>query len=225
MSHDLDFNKFEFVLFPGKKPSRHLENIYLNAYEFWLHTWKKSYNFFGWDPNSIHSDQWTRQDHIGVLHFENKIIGTLFFDEKNLSTPLAQNDSYFRMWPEKSFKKIQKLEGAKKALICSYFTLGEDWRKENYGLNAKYLLCSMATEYLTTTEHNFMVGTVVRKSHIHTMAYDLTAEKIEENVYEKELAVDLIVWHKSRLINFKYPKEHELIKHIWAKRNVHRLAA
>ncbi|MCB9025343.1 MAG: hypothetical protein H6625_03425 [Bdellovibrionaceae bacterium] len=225
MSLNLDFNKFEFILFPGKNPPSYLKNIYLRSYEFWSHTWKKSYQFFGWDPKSVHSDQWTRQDQIGVLLYGNNIIGTLFFDEKDLSTTLAQNDSYFRMWPELSFKKIQNIEGAQNALICSYFTLGEEWRKESQGLNAKYLLCSMATEHLTTTDYKFMVGTVVRKSNIHTMAYDLTAEKIEENVYEKELAVDLIVWHKSRLIDFNYPKEHELIKHIWNKRNVSSIAA
>ena len=110
------------------------------------------------------------------------------------------------MWPEESFNKIRKLSKSDKALICSFFTLGHEWRKECRGINAKYLLCSMATKYLTTTNYSFMVGTVVRMSNIHKMAYDLTAEMITENIDEKGVNVDLIVWHKDRLTNFTYPK-------------------
>ena len=87
MQPKLDFSKFEFHMFPGKKPSAKIYDLYYKSFRFWRDTWQASYNYFGWDPKSVYSDYWTRQDNIGVLTYDKEIVGTLFFDQGQIGLP------------------------------------------------------------------------------------------------------------------------------------------
>ncbi|MCB0391406.1 MAG: hypothetical protein KDD58_08945 [Bdellovibrionales bacterium] len=221
MPLNVDRSLFDFLILPGKNPGKKLQDFYNKAYLFWRETWQTSYKYFGWDPDTVYSDWWTRQDNIGVLTYEQQIVGTVFFDEKDLTNFTARHDSYFRMWSDESFEKIRNQMGAQRALICSFFTLGKEWRKENKGVDAKYLLASMATKYFSNTDYELMIGTVVKMSQVHTVCYDLGAKMVTPDVDEKGVVVDLVMWHRNEIENFNYPKESDIIKNIWPRNERH----
>ncbi|MCB0393582.1 MAG: hypothetical protein KDD25_03445 [Bdellovibrionales bacterium] len=188
----------------------------MSAYKMWHNTWTESYKYFGWDPKTVHSDQWTRQDFVGILSYDGRPVGTCFFKVHRLDLPYIKDDSYFRMWPEAVMDGLEKRCDSNSALVCSWFTLNKEWRKGVNGIDAKYLLCSMVVKVLQDSTQSNLLCTVVKMSNMDKLVYELGASPIVKDVDEKGVVVDLGIWKKKEIVNFKFPRMHETVEQVYS---------
>jgi hypothetical protein len=174
----------------------------------WLRVWRDSYQFFGWDPNLVTSNEWTRQDSICALFMGNDPVGVVFFDEKNLQLPYYNNDSYFRMWPPQLLEKIRSSPDAHQAVIISNFTLAPAYRKKPNSVDFKMVLHSLAALHFINLESSreLLIGTVVKMSGMDKLSYKIFAKCLAENIEEKGVMVDLLYWTRKDMLNAGLPQ-------------------
>lgn len=186
----------------------------------WLSVWRESYNYFGWDPQQVRSDQWMRQDSILCLFENENPVALSFFDSKDTSYPIFKEDSYFRMWSNELLDKIKYFDEKEKLLVCSYFTLASEYRSNRATINYKQIFHALSLKYFCELNNEFMVGTMVKKSGMSDVSRKHGAEILAYDVEEKGLLVDLLYWKKSKMQNFIFPEINELVNQIWEKNNV-----
>ncbi len=207
-------NDLYCLSFSPKKPMNISEKLYNATYEMWVNVWRDSYKYFGWDPKSVCSDQWVRQDLVLGFYQGNTPIGAAFFDEKNLRAPLFYDDSFFRMWPKNLLEEISRWPSSDKALICTNFTIAPDFRKKTSGTDYKAILHGLSLKQFVDMGNPFMIGTTVKKS-MSDISVVNAAHLLKENVEEKGLIVDLLYWKREEMKDFRFPKYHDQIETIW----------
>lgn len=205
--------------FDPKKPGNN-NQLYKAAYDMWLKVWRESYSYFGWDPDSIRSDQWMRQDRIFVLFDGSNPVCLAFYDVKNMNYDMYRHDSYFRMWPQDLLDQVSKMKGSHEALISSYFTLSPDYRSKKHDIDFKLLFHALGLKYFTTFKSEFMIGTMVKKSGMADISFKHGANLLAKDVDEKGVLVDLLYWENEKMKDFKFPFNNDLVEQVWSQHNV-----
>lgn len=206
-------------IFDPKSPGIN-NKMYDSAYKMWLQVWRESYTYFGWDPMQVRSDQWMRQDKVLCLFDGDKPVATSFFDIKNINYDMFLDDSYFRMWPKDLLEKVRNLDKSSDRLVCSYFTLANEYRSKNHEINFKNLFHALSLKYFCTFNSTFMIGTMVKKSGMSEVSVRHGADVIAYDVDEKGLLVDLLYWENKKMQNFIFPEINELVQQVWNNSNV-----
>jgi len=94
-----------------------------DAYEVWRDCWRATFEELE-GRTQIHSDEFTRQDEIGVLTFGGRCISVTGLRWLDLSLARSREDSYFRLWPADSLAALGKgIIG-----ISSNAVVHRDWR-------------------------------------------------------------------------------------------------
>jgi hypothetical protein len=210
----LDISKLKFVEFVPGTNKENLTNAEKEAFQLWHSCWTDAYKYFGW-KDQVFSDQWTRQDLVGVLFYEDNPIGVICFKIHDLSHPFAMYDSCLRMWPKEIIGEAISLSKGTKCLVPCWLTVHPEWRKQKPGFDTRYILSSFATEKLLDSNVDLMLASVVRSSNMHKAVYDSGAEPLKINAKEKDLEIDLVIWRKERLKDFQYPRFNAEIKSIY----------
>lgn len=216
-SNNLDINKFDFHIFNGNRPPLTYRNLNERAYEFWKTTWKKTYEIFTWNPDSLYSDQWSRQENVGVLSYENEIVGTMFLTEVNIGTQMGRDDSILRMWSPGALQTLLSCKPYNDTvLVFNWFTLNPEWRKSKlHNVDAKFILCAMGLKFWEMSRIDILCGCPITMSNVNKMCYEYGAHVVEKDVEESGVKVDLIYWDKNQHKIINYPRNSDIIESIW----------
>lgn len=202
----------KYVLLPAKYHSGFLENYYENAYNFWKSSWSKTFEDLKFDQK-LYSDSFTRQDYVGALFCGQECIAVATFCEVTLTSPIFQDDSYFKIWNKQHLFRLAHI--SRKALICSYFTIHPDWRKSAQGVSLKDLKMGLQTKVLKYLKTPIMIAIVRNDRGIDKLVYRFNAKTIEHNVTSPfGDKVDLIYFSNDD-IGIRDEKISELTNIIW----------
>lgn len=92
----------EYHLF---RPRRARDPLLERAYELWREGWRTT--LFELDGTTeLHSDEFGRQDEIGVLSLDGSCVALTALRWLDMSLPRAREDSYFKNWPVDALAQI-----------------------------------------------------------------------------------------------------------------------
>lgn len=212
-----NFNKscLGYFILQGDPSHKKDHDVYLSAYEMWKRVWADAFNNELKENITLFSDDFTRQTEFGVLTYDRKAIGLMFFHYVDLRLKIFREDSYFKVWDEQLLLQLAEKQGDRRALICSNFTLSHEWRRNTLGISFKDLLGGFAVKHLLYSGCPFMVGTMRNNKGMNNLSYRQGAEPLKSGVLHHGVEVDLILYTASKLQNFKFPEVHELVEEIW----------
>jgi len=186
----------KFFVFNPRDPHPFAQEVATQTYDMWREVWLAALGELE-GAKDLKSDDFTRQEQIGVLLEDGVAIGSVFFANVDLAKPMWRKDSYFSAWPEDTMVKIGREYST--VLVCSYFTLSQNYRRSSQGFNGKQLLSALAVEHFFNTESSAMVGTMRVNRGMHTLCYDLHALPIERDLEMHGVKVDLVLFDQKRL--------------------------
>jgi hypothetical protein len=92
----------EYHLF---KPRRTHDPLLERAYEVWREGWKATLLELE-GAAEIHSDEFARQDEVGVVSLEGRCLAVTGVRWLDLSLPRSREDSYFKNWPSTAIEQV-----------------------------------------------------------------------------------------------------------------------
>ena len=94
------------------------------AYELWRNVWRQTLQEVA-GGGQLDSDEFVRQDEVGVLVGGGKLLSVTGLRWVDLSLPMAREDSYFRRWPESALAAL----GSGRVGISSNTLVAPQWRR------------------------------------------------------------------------------------------------
>jgi hypothetical protein len=162
------------------------------AYECWSAVWKE--HLYERDKlEYLPSDEFTRQDEIGVLFHEWECVGMTFYRWVDLTNPVFADDSYFRVWPAAALKAA--CARGPRLCIGSNLTVAPRWRRA-IGCSVKQLLLALAIERFRRSGADAMVGKMRNDRGMNKVGLQLGFERLEEGVFLHGGPCDLVAFYR-----------------------------
>ncbi len=170
------------------------------AYATWRHVWTETLGELD-GAERVFSDDFTRQDELGVLFHDDACVGMTAFRWVDFSARPAQEDSYFAPWPASA--RTALLGVGRRVCIGSYLTVGAAWRGMRGPIRAKELLLALAVERFLSSDADVMAGTLRNDRGMNDLAYRLGARALARDVRHHGVAVDLVVFQRDARERFQ----------------------
>jgi hypothetical protein len=163
-----------------------------SAYQCWSDVWKQTFAELE-GRSGLPSDDFTRQDEIGTLFHGYECVALFFSRRVDLSSPLAQDDSYFSVWPKEA-RQAACARGSR-VWVSSNITIHPNWRKPA-NLSLSRLLCALIIERFLLSDADVLVGTMRNDRSMNTVTYGLGAQPLVRNVIHHGVPVDLVAFYR-----------------------------
>ncbi len=170
------------------------------AYATWRQVWTETLGELD-GAERVFSDDYTRQDEIGVLFHAAACVGMTAFRWVDFTTRRAQEDSYFAAWPASA--RTALLGAGRRVCIGSYLTVDAAWRGARGPVRVKELLLALAVERFLSSDADVMAGTLRNDRGMNDLAYRLGARAIARDVRHHGVAVDLVVFERDARERFQ----------------------
>lgn len=191
-------NSLEYFILPGAHPPSLHENAYDRAFEFWYRVWEDTFSALH-GPFQLFSDEFTRQDQIGLLVYREDILASVCFRSVDLNRRASLKDSYFKPWLAEDLDRVRSI--GPKALIGSHFAVSPRARGTVEGLPTKQLLMGLVAWTLVESSCDSLIGTPRRDKSVHTTAFEWGAEVVRENVdCGHVVPVDLVLFDRKKIL-------------------------
>jgi hypothetical protein len=162
------------------------------AYECWSSVWKE--HLLERDKvEYLPSDDFTRQDEIGVLFHGWECVGMTFYRWVDLTNPVYADDSYFRVWPRAAIEAA--CSAGPRLCIGSNLTLAPRWRKA-IGCSVKQLLLALAIERFLRSDSDAMVGQMRNDRGMNKVGIQLGFGLLQERVLLHGGPCDLVAFYQ-----------------------------
>ena len=162
------------------------------AYQCWSEVWKQTFTELE-GRSALPSDDFTRQDEVGALFHGYDCIALFFSRRLDLRSPLAQDDSYFSVWPKEA-REAACARGSR-VWVSSNITIHPSWRKPaNFSLSR--LICALIIERFLISDADVLVGTMRNDRGMNTVTYGLGAKPLLRDVTHHGVPVDLVAFFR-----------------------------
>ncbi len=188
------------------------KEIYNHAYASWYECWAPIYNLIDKDKG-FYSDQFTRQDEVLVLLHGGKCAATVFFRYADFNSKFEFQDSYFGPWPEIAIKGL--ISEGPKVLVCSFFTVMEDFRKGYAGVSVKDLLMGMLIRRFMWSDFDVMTGSLRNSKGVNDLCYKWGATPLCKNVEFNNERNDLVGFYHPTIKPNAIPELTTLLGDLW----------
>jgi hypothetical protein len=164
------------------------------AYPLWRGVWRDTFRELD-DLEDLRSDDFTRQDRIGVLFDGDEAVGMTAFRWVDLDAPSTRDDSYFRPWPEAAVRALRR--DGPRLCIGSNLTVRPGWRGPVAGQSVSRMLLEHAVREFLRSSADVMAGTMRNDRGVQRTAYALGAVPLAEGVAFHGVSVDLVAWYRA----------------------------
>jgi hypothetical protein len=106
------------------KPRRSRHALARASYALWRNEWFATLNELD-GLSRLHSDDYTRQDEIGVLSLGDDCLSVTALRWIDLSVDADCEDSYFRPWPKQALAEV----GARPVVLVNNLVIQREWRR------------------------------------------------------------------------------------------------
>lgn len=208
----------KYILCPGSQPDPSFYSYYEKIYSCWRDVWTEAFSELN-VKKDMYSDAFTRQDYIGAIFHEEQCIAMSFFRwvDANLST--LKDDSYFSNWNESHISSL--CSKGKKVIICSYFTVHQNVRRDSLGFSAKDLMCGLLVETFLHSKADCMTGAVRINKGVNSLVERWGATPIAQNIPSNNNAlVDLVGFYKDDILKNNFHEYKPIVQNLWHERLV-----
>jgi hypothetical protein len=183
------------------------------VYEAWLQTWSDVF-----ERSPLYSDAFTRQDEILALFSRGECAGMAFFRSVDVSKGWNRNDSYFGAWPDSAIRGLS--EQGSRTLVCSFFTVTSQFRKDRTEISVKDLLLSLLVRHFLDSDCDVMTGNLRNSKGVNTLCFRWGASLLVSDVVVHGEKSDLVGFFRDRVRLDGVPEVTKLSEEIWnRKRN------
>lgn len=208
-----ELKNLQYVLLPGKLNNNTFISYYEKAYTLWKNVWKDTFLELDGD-DTLFSNDFTRQDHIGALFEGDKCIMLSFFRNVDLKTSPPKDDSYFKVWSEKNLSELCR-DGTN-IIVGSNITLAPEVRGSNHILPLKDLVLAMSVCYLLHSNAITMTGTTRNNKGVNAAMQRVGGALLESNKILHNVKVDLMAFYKKDILKKDSYYLKELSDYLWA---------
>lgn len=190
---------FKFFIFSPRDSNPVVHPLVKETYGMWREVWLAALGELE-GATDLKSDDYTRQEQVGALLYEDEVVGSVFFTRVDLSDPMWRKDSYFAAWPEETMLEWGEKRPGFQLMVCSWFTLSPKMRRNATGLSAKQLLTSLSTQHMLRTDGcSGMLGTMRNNRGMNTVTYNVNATPILTDLQMHGVGVDLVIFDKETI--------------------------
>lgn len=152
---DSFINDIRYVLMPSRHPVKGYEKIYAEAYSVWRAAWEKFRLEIGIkDP--LNSDAFILPDEMGVLLYQNRVVGLAAFTHGDLSSGTMPDQAWFKAWTPEAFNQLKEI--SPDCIICSQFTIGPEFTGRGHVVRWKEILFYYNHLRLINSQKDIMAG-------------------------------------------------------------------
>lgn len=190
-SRSLELDRLRYCLVSPRAAAR---NVLGGAYRCWKNVWMQTFQELD-GAEQIRSDDFTRQDELGLLFEGDECIGMTAYRWVDFSHPTARDDSYFSAWSDDALDAL--VENGTRVCIGSYLTVAPEWRRTEIH-SAKELLLGLAVRRFLASPADVMTGTMRNDRGMNGIAYRLGARLLTSSTMHG-VDVDLVAFDRSAL--------------------------
>lgn len=185
------------VILPGAKPTPYQMTDYLSAYAMWKLVWAETFKELD-GAERVYSDDFARTDEIICIFREQTCLAMGFMRWVNFNLPSAQEDSYFKVWPEEA-KKGLAAKGPN-VIVCSNLTVHPLARGNKLGLPYKDVMVGLLVERLLESGAHAMTGTMRVDRGMHKTTFQFGAHLLLANLVHHNVPVDLVAFFPEKIV-------------------------
>jgi hypothetical protein len=174
------------------------------AYRCWHRVWSDTLRELD-NASRVFSDDFTRQDELGTLFYEERCVGLTCFRWVDISLDHDRNDSYFKPWPENALQALAT--DGPRICIGSNLTVLPGWRGVSSGFSVKEVLMTLAVKRFVASGADSMAGTMRNDRGMNGLVYQLGAVPLVKDVDHHGVKVDLVRFSRCSLLEGSEPAE------------------
>ncbi len=211
----INLKKFKYYLMPTKA-YRGFKGIELNnsLYQYWKEFWGKIYSEAG-ALEAFVTDDFLRQEFVGVLTFNDQIVGCLFSSFFNLNQTSTLEHRYFKFYPLEYVQSL-KARNIEIAQSVEFLTLDPAWRKSRTGISLSEVIIGLSLKAGHALNADAIIGTARSDVGVNDSCYKYGFECLIPNVSRRNFNVDLIAYFTSSQ-TVKHPDQSidSFIDYLW----------
>lgn len=206
----LDVARVDYHLIQSRGPT---SAALLSAYGAWRDGWSATFRELD-GKSEIYSDEFTRQDQLGVLMYEGRCVSVTGLRWLDLSLPMSGHDSYFRTWP----RHIMDTLGSGLIGITSNTIVPSDWRGglvhpvQGDPLSLKDITIRMSLRRFVDSGARVFVGVARNDRGMHRVAGDLGGRRMAR-IQMHGIDSDICGWTRSDVVDLG-----PLVDDLWARK-------
>ena len=219
----IDFDQLDVYLIKGnlKDNPSHLKGIHQKAFECWHETWDDFYHGEHHSAGKLNSNEFTRQDEVLALFYNDECFAITFFKEVNWSDKSASLDAYFNAWTSEALDLLR--QRGDQVLICSQFTVAKNFRNRKTDIPWKSILFSLSIKCFLESKNDVMTGMMRVTKGMGKMSVMAGGTLLAENVvcadHENEPADLIGFFHDGVGKVYNQHPYMEKFNEVWARRN------
>lgn len=194
--------KIDYYLFSAKRNQNSQMNleIYDQSYFLWKTNWHHYFNIEHNDQKTIYSNDFTDHDECLSLFYQGECIANCLFKNFQTKDPTSRDDRYFSVWNDFFLQSIFKKNDSIK--ICTYFSVKEEFKKNNFDISIKHLLFTSLIKAFLNSSAPIMLGSLRTNRSMGKMGTNYGGRVIESNKVhhlhadKKEELVDLVLFER-----------------------------
>jgi hypothetical protein len=197
MTRNLDSCKY--MVLPGKPaPNFNGVAIYNSAYDYWKTFWKDVYSQVG-EKGDLNTDDFLRQDFIGVLMHDEEIVGMHLYNLFDLSMRAHMDQRFMsKGFGELYFRQL-KNKKVKTAMSLEYLTVDPLWRKSVIGISVAEILIGLALKIQKSLDIDAGIGKSRADVKVTQMVERFGAKVLGNKILIHNITTDLIVFFKNEI--------------------------
>lgn len=187
--------RMDFILLDPRSASGAARPFIVDSYRMWSEVWAETFRELDGETE-LTSDNFTRQNEIGVLRFDGRPIGSVSFIRLNLNDSHWRKDSSVKSWPELKLIQLGRKYGSRPVMVACYFVLRPEYRREVIGCSSKRLLLALTVEHFLNSDCDGMIGTARADRGMHISCYDVGAQESVKGIQYHGVDVELVHWDR-----------------------------
>lgn len=147
------------------------------------------------NQNELDPDDFFRSHHVGILMFQDEIIGFNLFTLFDLSLSSSHRHRYFKALGSCSPRRLGS-QNVHRVLTMEYFTILPQWRKQTHETPWGEILTGLGLKFLDNSWADAVVGTPRIDLRVHEMCYRLGAYEFQQPVRRMNYECAVVLFPK-----------------------------
>lgn len=214
MTKNIPIEHLRYYLLPAANPLPEHRQLHDNAYKLWGDVWRETYAQLSLPVSSLEGE-FVRQDLIACIAHEDDPLAIHLYSFFSLSSLAARQHPYLaRNYPELFFARLAK-QGVGEVMSMEYMTVHPDYRKGKSSVHVAVVLGALAMETLKSFGCDAAIAPARRDHKVHEMAHQHGGESVIANVSNHNVACDLVMCHRDRVVEHPSPEVRQLVRKLW----------
>jgi hypothetical protein len=213
-----EVRNLKYIILPGQFPQdKAAQDLHNKSYLFWKNFWNKVFSEKGTNPHWEADTIW-RQDLIGLLVHEDRIVAQLLFTFFDCRSLAAREHSYFlNSFNDEFFKRLEEKK-ANYIMTMESLAIEPDWRKQVSGISLSGVMLSLTSRHIQEFECDASVAAVRTNSAVPSVIKNVGGETLVSGIELYEEPGELMAIFRNKIKKFPDLDVQRLSEKLWNER-------